>query len=295
MYLGILGLLLGIAASVLWALTPPLVKICVDVVKNPFIVNGLRLASSLIAYGLALLMSPINYYVDSYALTFIVLSAIIGPGLGDIAYVIAIDMLGPGLTVIISYQYILISQVLSLVILRHEEGALGLILAPIALIGVYIALRDEKAILKVKKLGVLSAITAAFLWASSLTIISYLVNDLNIDPFTISLIRTIVLTPIIMSIGLLRPEHVVKIKYLGFWGLVALVTSGITAYFGGVVLFITAVSMCGVLVAITNALTPIITQILSSIIVHERVSKNKVIGSLVVSLAIGLTALSYMI
>ena len=287
---------MGISASIFWALTPPLVKLCIDIVEDPFIINSARLASSLIGYAIVMAINPIKINVSTHALAFIVLSAIIGPGLGDIAYVASIGRLGPNLAVLISYQYILIAQVLSFLILHYEKGLIGLILTPIALLGIYIAFKDrrDEGIRDVS--GILLALIASFLWASSLTIISYLVNNLNIEPFTISLIRTLVLTPLITSIGITRTKYLVKMKHLGLRNSLALIISGMTSYFGGVVLFITAVDLCGgVLVAITNALTPVTTQLISPLITREVLGKNKLVGSLLVSIAIGLTAISYVI
>lgn len=114
----------------------------------------------------------------------IVVSAVLGPDLGGIAYAYAIRELGTGLAALIPYQYILVAQLSAITLLGRRENILVLALTPIALFGAYLAVRDEGKRREggLSRAGVLFGATAAVFWGISVDAVSYVAKYSSVDP-----------------------------------------------------------------------------------------------------------------
>jgi len=214
-----------------------------------------------------------------------VASTIIGPGLGDICFIIGVDELGAGLATVLSYQYILIAQVLNVLILHDYRGYIAIYLTPIALIGMYLAVSDVKRVTSIR--GVLASYVAAVAWAVSAIIVSYLVNNRGLLPVAVAGLRTVFLAPLLMCLG------VKSIRTVSKRALVVLASSGIISYFIGFILFTTSLKELGITVpTLATALTSALSQVISSIALSEALTLKSIIGSSIIIASLIATALA---
>ncbi|MCD6428497.1 MAG: DMT family transporter [Desulfurococcales archaeon] len=265
------GILAAVASAVAFSTASIFIKLSLRDIRNPFLVNGIRALFASVAYA------PVSIYVgvvgiNPYTLTLIVISTVIGPGIGDVLFIMSIDKLGAGLATVLSYQYILIAQILSIFILHDYRGFIALYLTPLALVGMYLAVSegDMKANLK----GVVYSYSAAIAWASSTILVSYLVNDCNLHPIGVAGLRVIFLAPMLMSLGAKSIRTVTK-RALAILG-----TSGIISYFIGFILFTTSLKILGVMIpSLATALTPMLSQLISNRVLSEALTPKKIIGS----------------
>ncbi len=252
-------------------------------VPNPFVANAIRvIAASLVYAPLIWIISPCIHY---HVLIILAVSAIIGPGLGDVLFTTSIKRIGAGTSTVIAYQYIWISQILSAIIFGDYEGVIAICFTPLALAGIYLVVSDDKE-LKIRNIQLLMPLGTAFLWATSIILIDYALES-NLTPIVVSGVRIMMLVPFLLLIGSKDLNKITRN------GALILALSGIISYVFGMVLFISAISTGGVIVSVLpTAVTPVITQFLSHRVVKESISAKKVLGSLLVMASILMTAFS---
>ena len=277
------GILAAVASAIAFSTASIFIKLSLRDVRNPLLVNGIRALFASAAYA------PILVYVgtagiNSYTLALIVISTVIGPGVGDVLFIVSIDKLGAGLATVLSYQYILIAQILNIFILHDYRGFIALYLTPLALVGMYLAVGEEGMRANLK--GVIYSYSAAIAWASSTILVSYLVNDCNIPPIEVAGLRVMILTPMLISLGAKNVRTVTK-RALAILG-----TSGIVSYFIGFILFTTSLKILGVMVpSLATALTPMLSQLISNRILFEALTPKKIIGTSLIVTSLILVAL----
>ena len=277
------GILAAVASAIAFSTASIFIKLSLRDVRNPLLVNGIRALFASAVYA------PILVYVgtagiNSYTLALIVISTVIGPGVGDVLFIVSIDKLGAGLATVLSYQYILIAQILNIFILHDYRGFIALYLTPLALVGMYLAVGEEGMRANLK--GVIYSYSAAIAWASSTILVSYLVNDCNIPPIEVAGLRVMILTPMLISLGAKNVRTVTK-RALAILG-----TSGIVSYFIGFILFTTSLKILGVMVpSLATALTPMLSQLISNRILFEALTPKKIIGTSLIVTSLILVAL----
>lgn len=277
------GMIYALGASLMWATAPVLLKLGSMEVPNPFVANAIRvIAASLIYAPMLWFIGP---SIHPYVFMILAASAIVGPGLGDVLFTSSIKRIGAGTSTVIAYQYILISQILSVVILGDYKGAIAICFTPLALAGIYLVVSDDEKI-NMKNTQLLMPFGSAFLWAASVILIDYALES-DLSPLVISGIRIMILIPFLLLIGSKDLNKITK------KGTSILALSGIISYVFGMILFISAISTGGVIVSVLpTAITPVITQFLSHRVVKEPINIRKIIGTLLVMLAILMTALA---
>ncbi len=265
------GLLAAVGSAVAFSTASIFIKLSLRDIKNPFLVNGIRALFASAVYA------PILVYVgivgiNPYTLALIVVSTVIGPGVGDIFFTVSVDKLGAGLATVLSYQYILIAQILNIVILQDYRGSIALYLTPLALLGMYLAVSEGGMRANIR--GVIYSYSAAIAWASSTILVSYLVNTCNLPPAEVAGLRVMFLAPMLMSFGAKDVRTVTK-RALAILG-----TSGIVSYFIGFILFTTSLKVLGVMVpSLATALTPMLSQLISKKVLSEALTPRKIAGS----------------
>jgi len=274
----ILGISEALIAAIAFSTASLFIKVSLRDLRNPFLINGIRALSASFIYLITFLY--LGFECPSlYALLLIITSSLIGPGLGDILFILSVDRLGAGFATLLSYQYILISQILNAVILRDMRGFQAIYLTPIALLGLYILVSDKK--LTFDRRGIMLAYNAAIAWSISTIMISYLVNFMGESPITVAGLRVFFLTPLLLGLGV---NEVVKVTRRA---LTVLVISGFTSYFVGFVTFTLALKELGVMVpSLITALTPMLSQIMSVKLLKERITGRGVIGSALIILSL---------
>ena len=203
----VLGVVSGLLSALLWGLNPLLIKAITDVEPNPIIISGLRqFWSGIIAIILIIslnLFAPIEYVL------LITLSGVLGPVIGDIGFTIALRELGSGLGTLISYQYVIVTQLLAVMILG-EPYSIGKLLATISSMTALAPILSRDYLREKKFLGVMGALIACLGWASA-TIINNKVVQTSVDPLCFTITRTVILllvfgAPVIVISELRRNE-----------------------------------------------------------------------------------------
>jgi len=274
----ILGVVEALIAAIAFSTASLFIKVSLKDLRSPFLINGIRaLSASLIYFAVFLRIGLKNPSI--HALLLIIASALIGPGLGDISFILSVDRLGAGFATLLSYQYILISQILNAVVLHDMRGFQAIYLTPIALLGLYVLVSDRK--LTFDRKGVILAYNAAITWSVSTIMISYLVNFIGENPITVAGLRVFFLTPLLLGLG---ANEVVKVTRKA---LIVLTISGFTSYFVGFVTFTLALKELGVMVpSLITALTPMLSQIMSVKLLKERITRRGVLGSALIILSL---------
>ena len=263
----------------MWATAPVLIRLGLRDVKDPVLLNGVRSAVALAVYAPVLLALGVGD-LTANAVLWIAVSALMGPGLGDVLFIASIDRLGAGPPTIIAYQYIIVAQLLSVLVLGELRGVNAVFLTPLALLGVYLAVSGGG---RLRLDGVMLAYGTAALWGGSVALLSYIVNDLEVSPITIAGLRAAILTPA-LTLPRLRGLRGISRRSLAFLG-----ASGIISYVAGFVLFATAIKLAGPSIsALATALTPVLTQLISAWAGGEPLSARRLGGSALVALAIAL-------
>ncbi len=300
MQVAALGMLMSVGAAVAWAVTPALIKVGLKYLNDPVLFTGIRFVTSLALFTPVILLLGFSGDVFRPVIALmIVVSAVLGPGLGDIAYAYAIRELGTGLAVLISYQYILVAQLSAIALLGERKNIMVLTLTPIALFGVYLAVRDEgkRQGGRLSRAGVLFGAAAAVFWGMSVDAVSYVAKYSSVDPFTLAFVRSAVLAPVLLTVGFLRVrrrsgvgETMTRSRLLR--GALFGMASGVVAYFIGFSLFVVAIRDIGVLVpTLATALTPVLTQFISAGTIGEALTRGRLAGSVIVGFALAMASL----
>lgn len=219
--------------------------------------------------------------INSTILLLIVLSAILGPGLGDVAYTKSIQLVGGSLAIIISYLYIFFAQVFTAIFLNERLGFNELVGATLAFLGVVIATYGQNSRSYVVKTGVLLALLAAVLWGAAVTLLRVFRD--YVDAYTVSLTRLLVVLIFTAVTSLALHEPLIIDKGL----VVATLFTGVLGWGVGMVLFTYSIYTLGVsATVVATALAPVLSQVTTRLVAGERWSLRTVLGALLVSIGI---------
>ena len=169
------GVLSAILASILWSLNPAIISRYSRDIK-PLIFTGLR---ALI--GLLPLITIITFITGLSAefnpgILVAVISALLGPGLGDTLYTQAVRLLGGSLAVVISYTYIFIATGLSILLLGEKSGLTILLGSILAFTGIVVStgFTSKNGVKNFK--GIFYAACAAISWGLGTVLIRIALN-----------------------------------------------------------------------------------------------------------------------
>ncbi len=211
-------------------------------------------------------------------------SAVIGPGLGDVTFILAIDKLGAGPATVLTYQYILIAQVLNVIFLHDLRGAIAIWLTPLALLGMYLMVSEEGFRKNVG--GIALSYLAAFSWAISTLLVSDLVNNYPLTPTQVAGIRVLMLAAILLPLSKGFGRLSVTRK-----AIVVIATSGVISYFLGFIMFTESLQYLGVMIpSLATSLSPMLTQVMTVKILHEKLTLKKIVGSILIVTSLAITA-----
>ena len=272
-----LGILYAVIAAVLWSINPALIKRFGKGV-SPIGLNFLR---SLMAIPfLAIAVQVFGFYIVPKPMGFVYIlgSALIGPGIGDIAYIRSIHLVGAGRSITIGYTYVVIAQFLAIVFLG-ESITYRLVIGTIAAVaGVYIVFSEYSDGDSSRYSWI--ALVPAFAWG-----LGSVVNKLALEytnSVSLGLMRAIILPIFLGFLVRDRIEVLARKEVL----LLALTTGGL-GYGVGIPLFLKAIELSGVTVAVlATVLTPVLGRILSSFIANEKTGLKGYLGTLLVVLGI---------
>ena len=271
-------------AATVWSLTPVLIRMGAGN-TSAIAFNGLRAFSALtLLIPLSLVVNG-GVYVDltPLALMVIILSALIGLVVGDVAYVKAIQLAGVSKAVIIGYTYIFVSQALAFVLLNESIG-IGIVIGSVlAIIGVFLVVGGVQQFEHVRELrGVLAAIVSSLAWG-----LGSVINRVALmysDPISLALIRVAIQGTLVLFDFRGLKSVVLDRRAV----LIAFVT-GILTYGIGITLFLYSLQILGVSITVlATALTPVLSTILTRVLAREVFGVKTVVGALCTASGIAL-------
>jgi len=280
-----MDVLVGLLCAASWAAGSVMMR-DLTAKMDPFTMNAPRTLIGGLAILLFALLSgrPLDYAaISSEQLLFLLSSMLVGGGLGDTAYVVAIARIGVSRAFPISSVYPAITLVFGLLFLREQVTwtvVLGLALAVggVILIGRPASDGASASARSVPAAsGVGYALAAALCWAASTVMIAPGVRGL--DPITVATLRVPALS-------------------LAFWGVVALrrtwsqyrtltrrdwwliVCGGVVGWGLGSVLFVLSVQLLGATrSAILTSTSPLFALPMSAVFLHERIHRGVLLGT----------------
>ncbi len=274
------GLLSVLAASIAWGIAPAIIKIGVRSHVDARGFNTIRvfIAAPIIALILYFSSEPFTIPESIYGWLAILAASLLGPGLGDVAYIYSIREIGGGRAVTIGYTYILISQFLAVLLLGERPAIQLFIGSIIALIGIWLVAEEAKTEAGDKR-GIIAALIAAGAWGFGSIANKYAL--LYVGPLTLSFLRILILIPLMLLLG-----------YRGFKSLdkravVMASITGVLSYGFGIPLFLYAISTVGVSVTVlVTALAPVLGKVFSIILAKESFILKGVAGTIIAVIGI---------
>ncbi|WFO75824.1 DMT family transporter [Desulfurococcaceae archaeon MEX13E-LK6-19] len=273
------GVVLALLASVLWSLNPPIIKKFGYGISS-IALNAMRAFMAMLFLVIIVIVYGFNVVFTPMGLLFILGSALIGPGIGDIMYIKSIRAVGAGRAITIGYTYVFVAQALAVVFLG-EKITVGLVIGSfLALCGIYFVYLEGND-LEVSYRNLLMALIPAIAWGIGSVVNKYAL--FYADPISLGFIRAIVLSLVLLPFSSREIKKGVKSRRIV---LVALVTGGL-GYGIGIPLFLKAVDIVGVSVTVlATTLTPVLGRILSVVIAKEKIDLKGIIGTSLVILGI---------
>ncbi|MFP3174141.1 MAG: EamA family transporter [Vulcanisaeta sp.] len=259
----IFGVILSLAASVTWAVSPILYRIgATDSALDDLVSNSL--GAFVLSIPLAILKPPLNGFAWIYGSLF----AVLGPVFGTYVFLISLRYADVGIANVISYSYVVLLPLLLLIVSPSYLVYIG----PAALIvlGLYLLMGSGRGKLYGYVMAILSAVLYAFSFLALYKVYEYT------NPWGIILIRGIILMA-----GALIVKAVVegiRVKLSGRVFLAGLISYGI-----GGPLYVLSVDYAGIAVpTLITALSPVITEVLAIIKLRERLNLRAIMGFIVV-------------
>ncbi len=280
----IVGIGAAVIATVSWSLAPIAIKQGLKSDTNLVVVTGVR---ALIAFLILLPLTinrVIDYTLSCYDLTLILISGVL-IGVSDLFYMEAIKRLGSWRAILIAYQYILIAQVLAFLLLGEVGGVYASFFTPLALLGIYIALKDGGTSSRITPYNFLMAYVPAILWGTATVISRYL--TFGVDAMLIALLRSFFIATIFTLLGI---KHLPDFKKVDRRGIICVLTSGFFTHVGGFLVFLYALKLVGTFIStLVNSIGPLITQLISRRLSNEKLSIRHFIGTLITTASVALT------
>jgi EamA-like transporter family. len=259
----ILGIILSLAASVAWAVSPILYRIgATDSALDDLVSNSL--GAFVLSIPLAILKPPLNGFAWVYGSLF----AVLGPVFGTYVFLVSLRYADVGIANVISYSYVVLLPLLLLVVSPSYLVYIG----PAALIvlGLYLLMGSGRGKLYGYVMALLSAVLYAFSFLALYKVYEYT------NPWGIILIRGIIL----MAVALIVKAVVegIRVKLSGRVFLAGLISYGI-----GGPLYVLSVDYAGIAVpTLITAISPVITEVLAIIKLRERLNLRAIMGFIVV-------------
>ncbi|ABM80408.1 DMT family transporter [Hyperthermus butylicus] len=284
--------LAAIAAAVAsWALAPAVISRASSKTSiDPWAFNGWRMLVALAATApLAWLWEGFPYTTPWLDLVFqlgVIVGGVVSTLAGDSLYVYSISRVGASVAMPVSYLFVIWTALYD-----YASGAIGplaLAAAALALTGVWLIATSRGGRADVAErerlLAVLAALIASFVWTVSMY--AYDAALKRAGYLTVASVRAA------YSVAVLAPV-------MARWSaarLVAgeIVVAGLLGYVTGGIAFLYALTLLPVsIVSIGIALTPVLTQLLSSILASEKLTTRLIAGGLLVLTGLVLASLAH--
>ncbi len=281
-----LGYVAILIASVLWGLSPAIISRYRGVVR-PVTFTGLKALIASLTVFLVLLHQGVSLEIPGPDILFlIILSALIGPGVGDVCFVKSIKILGGFTSVALSYTYIFVAQAIAVTFLKEFMKTSLVCGAVLAFAGVVLVAGSDSSYLRVERVGVAYAVLASISWGVSTALIKVTLEFVN--EALLTLLRLTTIFVVFLSLGLVIEGLPARSNLKQLLAVVSAVA--VLDWSFGMYLFIYSISSIGVsATTVATALTPTLTTITTKFLAGEKPSMKHFLGVLMTSVGILVT------
>ncbi|MGC9152779.1 MAG: DMT family transporter [Vulcanisaeta sp.] len=268
----IVGIILALAASLTWAVSPILYRVGATESSLDDLVSN-SLGAFVLAIPFILLRPPLNSNAWLYGSLF----AVLGPVFGTYVFLVSLRYADVGIANVISYSYVVMLPIIMLVV--SPKYLMYAWPAALIVLGLYLIMGSGRG----TPYGYFMALLSALLYAFSFLAL-YRAYDYT-NPWGIIFIRGLVL--MIGSLLLKTVIEGVKIRLSGKVFLAGLISYGI-----GGPLYILSVDYAGIAVpTLITALSPVITETLAVTRLKESLNKRTLMGFIIVIAGIMIASL----
>lgn len=270
----------------MWSLNPAIVSRFRAFIR-PITYTALRAILAVLSLVPMALLNGVEIQSGSlYPVAVILLSAILGPGLGDAFYTRSIQLIGGSIAVLLSYTYIFVAQIVAAITVGEPLKHTTIAGSALAFLGIAVAVLRSGEKAKLSSRGLAYAVAAALLWGiATVTIKTAL---LYADTLSLTFIRLLVIAVLFLPVGCAL-EGLPPKKHLHPL-LIASSLTGVLGWGVGMYLFVYSIYAIGVsATAIATALTPALSQISTKLIAGERPGVRQAVGAFLISVGIALS------
>ncbi|MGQ4891407.1 MAG: EamA family transporter [Candidatus Njordarchaeia archaeon] len=294
----VLGIIMGISASLSWALAAVFYRKSMGKLLNPLITNVFRVPLAVLVLFLILVLSGnLGSFLDTVSNVQLFLMLIFGTIImnifGDGFYLLSLRNIGVSYAYPLSYTYPILVAILALVLL-NEELFLSLIVgALVGILGIWLISSGGKES-RVRKFsfskGIVYAILASLSWSFGIVLYKVLVEGLN--PIIVGTWKLILLFLISSpSLLLVKSSEEIELEKN------AIKYALVGGVFGvGVGDWFFYISMDNIGAAFSSALTtssPLLSLLLAKIFLNEKITPKKATGTTLIIIGIILIILRF--
>lgn len=277
----VLGVVAGFGAAILWAFSAVVYRKGLEGDVDSVVANCFRAPLGFVVlFFLCLCSGKVGDLSramgNSRIMAILLIAVFIMNIVGDILYLTAIQKIGVSMAYPLSYTYPLAVALISSIILGLPIHYMVIVGTSISLVGIYVMSSEKSEGKKYSSMGILAALGASFSWAVGIVIYSLLV--LEVDPIILGALKLAIL--ILLSILVFIIRYTTKILRIDTRTIYFILLGGLLGVGLGDLVFY--ISLYNISASIASALTtsaPFLSQILACVLLGEKLTKNKMLGT----------------
>lgn len=300
----IIGAVMGIAGAALFGISNVVYK-SQGAEIHPIAINAFKMWITIpvILIIVLILLVPTGFTVPLTSIPFLMLSIILGAGIGDLIYLTSQARIGVSRAFPIAMAFPLITYFFSVVFLHEPILFTRLVGAILAILGLSLITREQakqhrggptennsSPQMSWDRLGVALALLAALAWASAMVILQF--GLVGTDPIDANLIRILVGSAFLLPIFLIARQHGMPMPTKR-----ATKFTIITGFFGmgiGSILYVNAVFFTGAAVTSVIASTaPLFALPFTIVYLKEKVTLPILVGTILTICGVWLVILRF--
>lgn len=295
-----LGITMALLASFSWALAAVFYRKALTRITNPLVTNFLRTPLAIIVLLIiSVCMGSYNLLITSLSQLDVALSLLIATIvmniIGDTLYLVSIRNVGVSVAYPVSYSYPILVAILALIFLHEEIYPTLIIGTIIALTGVWLIsqnISEESENIREYSFlsGIIAALGAATSWSIGIILFRILVGSIN--TVIVGIIKLLFLL-ILSSPAVLTNINYIKNEVNNRILLFALVGGLFGVGIGDWFFYISLYNLGAAIAAALTTSSPLLSLILAFLILHEKITKKRFVGTILIILGVILISLKY--